>query len=63
MQLDDEGGIEVHVVAERPEGVPEENWLPINREDENIDIIVLIYVPELERIPFWSTPEAEKRSD
>ena len=36
MKLERDGGIEIHVAAEKPEGVPEENWLPINRGDEGI---------------------------
>ncbi len=28
MKLDEEGGIEIYVAAEKPKGVPEENWLP-----------------------------------
>ncbi|MCP3882063.1 MAG: DUF1214 domain-containing protein, partial [Sulfitobacter sp.] len=38
MKLDENGGIEVYVAAEKPEGVPEENWLPINRKDEDMDV-------------------------
>ncbi|HSH09211.1 MAG TPA: DUF1214 domain-containing protein, partial [Oceanipulchritudo sp.] len=44
MQLNQDGGIEIHVAAEKPAGIPEENWLPINRSDENIDVILRIYV-------------------
>lgn len=36
MQLNDEGGIDIYVAEKQPAGVPEENWLPINRKDENI---------------------------
>lgn len=60
MKLDEEGGIEIYVAAEKPKGVPEENWLPINREDENMDIILRIYVPDLEKMKTWSPPQAEK---
>ncbi len=28
MKLDEEGGIEIYVAAEKPKGVPEETWLP-----------------------------------
>ena len=60
MQLDADGGIEIHVAAEKPEGVPEENWLPINRKDENLDIILRIYAPDLEEMKTWTAPKAEK---
>jgi hypothetical protein len=62
MKLNDEGGIEIHVAAEQPEGVPEENWLPINRKDENIDIVLRVYVPDLEKMKTWKAPKAEKLS-
>jgi hypothetical protein len=60
MQLDEDGGIAVYVVAEQPEGVPEENWLPINRKDEDMDVILRIYVPDLEALGNWSVPTAER---
>ena len=59
MKLDENGGIEVYVAAEKPEGVPEENWLPINRKDEDMDIILRIYVPDLEKMKTWTVPKAE----
>ena len=60
MKLDDEGGIEIYVAAEKPEGVPEENWLPINRKDEKIDLILRIYEPDLAKLKTWIAPKAEK---
>ncbi len=60
MKLDDSGGIEVHVAAEQPKGVPEENWLPIDREDLDLDIILRVYQPEVEKMQSWKAPEAEK---
>jgi len=60
IKLNDKGGIEVYVAAAKPEGVPEENWLPINRKDENMDIVMRIYVPDLEKFKTWKAPEAEK---
>jgi hypothetical protein len=62
MMLDENGGIEVYVAAEKPEGVPEENWLPINRKDEDMDVILRIYVPDLEKMKTWQAPKAEKLS-
>jgi hypothetical protein len=62
MKLNDKGGIEVYVAAEKPEGVPEENWLPIKRQDEDMDLILRIYVPDLEKFKTWKAPKAEKVS-
>jgi hypothetical protein len=60
MKLDDDGGIAIFIAAEQPEGVPVENWLPIQRKDENIDVILRIYVPDLEKFQTWTTPKAER---
>jgi len=60
MKLNADGGIEIYVAAEQPEGVPDENWLPINRKDENLDIILRIYAPDLEEYEKWQAPQAEK---
>lgn len=59
MKLNDDDGIEVYVAAEQPEGVPAENWLPITRKDENLDVILRIYVPDLEKFKTWKAPKAE----
>ena len=59
MKINAEGGIDVYVAAEQPEGVPAENWLPIYRQDENLDIILRIYVPDLEKLQGWSAPKAD----
>lgn len=59
MKINAEGGIEVYVSAEQPEGVPVENWLPINRKDENLDVILRVYVPDLEKFKTWKAPKAE----
>ena len=60
MEFNAEGGIEVYVAAEKPEGVPEENWLPINRQDETLDVILRLYMPDLEKYKAWTPPKAEK---
>ena len=60
MKLNDKGGIEIYIAAEKPEGVPEENWLPLNRGDYDIDAILRLYVPELEKFKAWTPPQAEK---
>jgi len=60
MKIDADGGIKIYVAAEKPTGVPEENWLPINRQDENLDIILRIYVPDIEKFKSWPVPKAAK---
>jgi hypothetical protein len=62
MKLDADGGIAIYISAEQPEGVPDENWLPINRGDYGIDVIMRLYAPDLERYQNWSAPKAEKIS-
>ena len=42
------------------DGVPEENWLPLNRKDEEIDLILRIYVPDMEKMKTWKVPTAQK---
>ena len=60
MKLNADGGIEIYVSAEKPVGVPTENWLPINRKDQGIDIILRVYAPDLEKMKTWKAPKAEK---
>jgi hypothetical protein len=60
IKLNDDGGIEIYIAAEQPEGVPEENWLPLNRGDYGIDVILRLYVPDLEKFKSWTPPKAEK---
>jgi len=60
MKLNDDGGIEIYIAAEKPEGVPEENWLPLNRGDYGIDVVLRLYVPDLEKFESWEPPKAEK---
>ena len=60
MKLKAQGGIEIHVAAEKPDGVPPENWLPINRGDYGIDLIMRLYAPDLGRFKTWSAPRAER---
>ena len=59
MKLDKDGGIAIYIAAEKPRGIPEENWLPINRKDEDIGAIMRIYVPDLEKMKTWEAPKAE----
>lgn len=61
MKLDKDGGIAIYIAAEKPQGVPEENWLPINRQEEAIGAIMRIYVPDLGKMKTWKAPTAEMR--
>jgi hypothetical protein len=60
MRLDQDGGIVIHIAAEKPAGVPEENWLPIERRDEVLGAIMRVYVPDLEKLKTWTAPRAVK---
>ncbi|MEX0331763.1 MAG: DUF1214 domain-containing protein [Puniceicoccaceae bacterium] len=60
MQLDENGGIAIHISETQPEGVPDENWLPLVRGDYAIDVIMRIYAPDLEKFATWTPPVAER---
>ncbi len=60
MKLNASGGIEIHIAAEQPKGVPAENWLPITREYLEMDIIMRVYQPDLEKMKTWKAPKAER---
>lgn len=59
-KLDKDGGIRIVIAVEKPEGVPEENWLPIERKDIDINVIMRIYNPDLEKYKLWTPPTAKK---
>jgi len=59
MKLNPEGGIDIYIAAEQPEGVPVENWLPIERSDIDLNSQLRIYVPDLEKMKSWKPPVAE----
>ena len=59
-KLNANGGIEIYVSVKKPEGVPDENWLPINRENISIDAMFRIYSPDAEKMKTWKTPQFEK---
>ena len=42
--------------------MPDENWLPTNRKDESIDVILRVYVPALKAMTTLTPPKAEKFS-
>jgi len=60
MKLNKEGGIDIYIASKKPNGVPAENWLPINREDLEINMILRIYAPDLEKMKTWKAPVANK---
>ena len=60
MKLDEDGNIAIYIAAEQPDGVPDENWLPVVRGDYGMDIIMRIYAPDLEKFAAWNPPVAER---
>ena len=58
-KLNADGGIEIHVAAQKPGGVPAERWLPINREDKGLDVMLRVYAPDLGKMKTWQTAKAE----
>ncbi len=58
-KLNAQGGIEIYVSAKKPKDVPEENWLPTNRENIGINGMFRVYAPDVERMKTWTTPEFE----
>ena len=59
MKLDKDGGIAIYIAAQKSKGVPDENWLPINRKGEDLSVNLRIYVPDEEKMKTWKTPIAE----
>jgi len=58
-KLNDEGGIEIFISAEKPEGVPDENWLPINRDNIDLSLMYRIYAPDAEKMKAWKMSHPE----
>jgi hypothetical protein len=58
-KLNAEGGIEIVISAKKPEGVPDENWLPINRGDIELSLMYRIYAPDAEKMKTWKMPQPE----
>jgi len=58
MELNSDGGIEIYIAPQKPDGVPKENWLPINRKDEDLSVNLRIYVPDQEKMKTWKAPSA-----
>jgi hypothetical protein len=59
MKLNDEGGIDIYIAAEKPAGIPDENWLPIERKHLELNVILRIYAPDLEKMKTWEAPKAK----
>ncbi|MGH7818130.1 MAG: hypothetical protein ACREOR_12130 [Candidatus Binatia bacterium] len=38
--------------------MPDENWLPINRGDEGLDLMLRVYAPDLEKVKTRKAPKA-----
>ncbi|WP_066963853.1 DUF1214 domain-containing protein [Microbulbifer sp. Q7] len=60
MKLDDDGGITIYIAKDKPDGVPEENWLPIERKDLDLSLTMRIYVPDLKKYANWTAPKVER---
>ncbi len=58
-KLNEDGGIDIYIAAEKPAGVPDENWLPIQREDLELTVTLRIYAPDLEKMKTWKAPKVE----
>ena len=58
-KLNADGGIEIHIAAKKPAGVPPENWLPINRKDQGISPMLRLYAPDLAKAKTWQAPKAQ----
>jgi hypothetical protein len=59
MKLDASGGIEIHIAPKQPEGVPTQNWLPSGDKAQQLDMIMRIYGPDVEKMKKWTVPKAE----
>ena len=53
-------GIEIYIAAKKPDAVPSENWLPIERKDLDMNMVLRLYAPDLEKMKTWKAPKAEK---
>ncbi|MQA92118.1 MAG: DUF1214 domain-containing protein [Gemmatimonas sp.] len=61
MKLNSEGGITIHIAAQKPESAPLENWLPIDRRDLDLSVALRLYHPDLERFKSWTPPKLLRR--
>ncbi|UCG12830.1 MAG: hypothetical protein JSU72_20575 [Deltaproteobacteria bacterium] len=56
-------GIEVCIAARKPQRVPEEDWLPIERRDLETRPRFRLYVPNPEEMKNWTPPKAKVIKD
>ena len=61
-KLNKDEGIEIYVSEKKPEGVPDENWLPISRQDIELDPMFRIYEPDTKKMKTWKVPQFEMLS-
>ncbi len=60
MKLNDKGGIEIHIASSKPVNVAKENWLPSGKKDQQLDVIMRVYDPDIKTMKNWIAPKAEK---
>ncbi|MEZ9877081.1 DUF1214 domain-containing protein [Vibrio breoganii] len=58
-ELNEQGGVDIYIAAQKPEGVPAANWLPINRGDKRLSSVMRLYNPDLQKLGNWDTPAGQ----
>ena len=59
MTLNEDRDIDIYIAAEKPADVPEENWLPIKRKELDLNMVLRIYAPDLDKMKTWQAPRAQ----
>lgn len=59
-ELNADGGIDIYISAQKPDGVPEANWLPSNRIDQDLNAMMRLYNPKLTELSAWKKPVLER---
>jgi hypothetical protein len=60
IKLDASGGITISISAQKPVSLPAEDWLPVNRKDQPLNLRLRVYAPDIEKMKAWQTPKAER---
>jgi len=60
IKLNDGRGIGIYIAAENPASIPDEIWLPIEQKVLEMNIILRVYGPDLEKMKTWKPPVAGK---
>ncbi len=62
IQLDENGGVEIHISPEQPNDVQADNWLPSGGNEivQDLDVIMRIYAPDIQKMETWKPPKAVK---